>query len=56
MKIVLIILVGAEGQELPTSKASILESPEGGLVQPFDSNLSAHFSLKVSSKGKAIIV
>jgi hypothetical protein len=42
-----VMLVGAEGQELPPSKASILESPEGGLVQPFDSNLSAHFSLKI---------
>jgi len=45
--VVSVSLVGAEGQELPVTKSNILESPEGGLVQSLDSNLSAHFSLKV---------
>jgi len=45
--VVTVSLVGAEGQDLPVAKTSILESPEGGLTQTLDSNLSAHFSLKV---------
>jgi len=40
-------LVNAEGQDLPPTKQNLLESPEGGLTQTLDSNLSAHFSLKV---------
>lgn len=39
--------VNADGQELPNTKLTLLESPEGGLMQQLDSNLSAHFSLKV---------
>jgi len=40
-------LVNGEGQELSSVKPNLLESPDGGLSQHLDSNLSAHFSLKI---------
>jgi len=44
---VTVSLVNSEGQDLPNTKINLLESPEGGLTQQLDTNLSAHFSLKV---------
>jgi len=44
---VMCVLVNSEGGELPNNKANILEAPEGGLTQHLDSNMSAHFSLKI---------
>ena len=43
--------MNGEGSDL-TGKQNLLESPEGGLTQHLDSNISAHFSLKVNNQIK----